>query len=311
MRGDGGVGIGGTNVAWGSRARRRQEVGGAGRQRFRDSRRQCTPGTNGSSSRGRSRAAASQCSDSVVQANCRTRFTAADFDFIVRALSRSQRDAVSLVKLLTDADTRDSVLDHAALADAILSQNGHLSISPQFYFYVLTRSVLRQAGLEDRALCDYLASLLDEFTRTAALRPPPFPERTARRAACLPLRPARSPARGQPGAGVFPARAAGRLHAVPDRHVPRQHRTPPLAPGRAGVFVLRGDGPRELPRRRRSRGRAPPRADRRVQRTGRAVPRGTPRAQPTGRPPAQPRRRFSRDDRAGSRCSHGNQPTTR
>ena len=42
--------------------------------------------------------------------------------------------------------TRDSLLDHAALADAILSQNGHLSISPQFYFYILTRSVLRHAG---------------------------------------------------------------------------------------------------------------------------------------------------------------------
>ena len=94
---------------------------------------------------------------SVVQANCRTRFTAPDFDFIVRVLSHSQKDAVSLVRLLTDADTRDSVLDHAALADAILSQNGHLSISPQFYFYVLTRSVLRQSGMDDRALCDYLA----------------------------------------------------------------------------------------------------------------------------------------------------------
>ena len=109
----------------------------------------------------------------MVQANCRTRFTAADFDFIVRSLSRSQRDTVSLVKLLTDADARDSLLDHDSLADAILSQNSHLAISPQLYFYVLTRRVLRRAGLADRALCDYLASLLDEFSRTAALRPPP------------------------------------------------------------------------------------------------------------------------------------------
>ena len=124
----------------------------------------------------------------MVQANCRTRFTAADFDFIVRVFSRSPKEAVSLVSLLTDAETRDSLLDHAALADAILSQNGHLSISPQFYFYVLTRSVLRRAGLDDRALCDYLASLLEEFTRTAALRHrPPPPARTARRnaASCI------------------------------------------------------------------------------------------------------------------------------
>ena len=109
----------------------------------------------------------------MVQANCRTRFTAADFDFIVRTLARSQRDNVSLVKLLTDADALDALLDHEALCDAILSQNSHLAISPQLYFYVLTRRVLRRAGLEDRPLCDYLASLLGEFSRTAALRPPP------------------------------------------------------------------------------------------------------------------------------------------
>ncbi len=115
----------------------------------------------------------------MVQANCRTRFTAADFDFIVRTLSRSQRDAVSLVKLLTDADALDSLLDHESLIDAILSQNGHLAISPQLYFYVLTRRVLRRAGIEDRPLCDYLASLLDEFSRTAALRPPPGTEPAA------------------------------------------------------------------------------------------------------------------------------------
>ena len=108
----------------------------------------------------------------MVQANCRARFTAADFDFIVRILARSQRESVSLVKLLTDAEALDQLLDHEALTDAVLSQNGHLSISAQFYFYLLTRRVLRRAGLEDRALCDYLASLLDEFTRSAALRQP-------------------------------------------------------------------------------------------------------------------------------------------
>jgi hypothetical protein len=108
----------------------------------------------------------------VAQPNCRARFTAADFDFIVRSFARSQRQSVSLVSLLSDPQTLDQLLDHEALTDAVLSQNGHLSISAQFYFYVLTRRVLRRAGLEDRALCDYLASLLDEFMRTASLRQP-------------------------------------------------------------------------------------------------------------------------------------------
>src|SRR6266699_3416168 len=57
----------------------------------------------------------------MVRANCRARFTAADFDFIVRTLARSQTDQVSLVDLLSDVETRDSILDHPRLVDAILN----------------------------------------------------------------------------------------------------------------------------------------------------------------------------------------------
>ena len=38
----------------------------------------------------------------MIQANCRARFTAADFQFIVRTLARSPHDQVSLVDLLSD-----------------------------------------------------------------------------------------------------------------------------------------------------------------------------------------------------------------
>src|SRR5215471_12863169 len=43
----------------------------------------------------------------MIRANCRARFTAADFDFIVRTLARSQTDQVSLVDLLSEIETRD------------------------------------------------------------------------------------------------------------------------------------------------------------------------------------------------------------
>ena len=75
----------------------------------------------------------------MIQANCRARFTAEDFQFIVRTLGRSPNDQVSLVDLLSDAETRDAVLDHPRLVEAILSHAGHLSISSSFYFYVLAR----------------------------------------------------------------------------------------------------------------------------------------------------------------------------
>jgi hypothetical protein len=106
----------------------------------------------------------------MIRANCRARFTAADFDFIVRTLARSQTDQVSLVDLLSDVETRDSILDHPRLVDAILNHCGHLRISSQFYFYVLARHVLQQGGIGDRKLCDYIASLLETFSRASRLQ---------------------------------------------------------------------------------------------------------------------------------------------
>jgi len=106
----------------------------------------------------------------MIRANCRARFTAADFDFIVRTLARSQTDQVSLVDLLSDLETRDSILDHPRLVEAILSNCGHLRISSQFYFYVLARHVLQQGGIGDRKLCDYVASLLEAFSRANRLQ---------------------------------------------------------------------------------------------------------------------------------------------
>ena len=106
----------------------------------------------------------------MIRANCRARFTAADFDFIVRTLARSETDQVSLVDLLSDVETRDSILDHRRLVDAILNHCGHLRISSQFYFYVLARHVLQQGGIGDRKLCDYVASLLETFSRASQLQ---------------------------------------------------------------------------------------------------------------------------------------------
>lgn len=108
----------------------------------------------------------------MIQANCRERFTAGDFNFVVKTLSKSPCDSVSLTELLTDASTRDSILDHELLVQSILSQTAQLSISPQFYFYVLIRHVLKETGIADRKTCDYIASLLEAFSRTARMKSP-------------------------------------------------------------------------------------------------------------------------------------------
>ena len=58
------------------------------------------------------------------------------------------------------------------LVHAILSQDAHLSISPQFYFYILTRHVLKETGIADRKISDYIASLLETFSQTARMKSP-------------------------------------------------------------------------------------------------------------------------------------------
>lgn len=108
----------------------------------------------------------------MIKANCRERFTAADFDFVVRTLSRSERDSVNLVDLLTDTEARDSILDSPRLIDSLLANGTPLTISPQLYFYILLRHVLKNTGFGDRNVSDYLASLLETFSQTARMKSP-------------------------------------------------------------------------------------------------------------------------------------------
>ena len=101
----------------------------------------------------------------VIQPNCRVQFTAADVEFIVSALGPRTGSAETLVKLLADEDTRDLILDDEALFRALLEQRGCLRVSTRFYFYVLVRHVLNRSGIEDRAVADYVAELLAEYSR--------------------------------------------------------------------------------------------------------------------------------------------------
>ncbi|MBV9491697.1 MAG: hypothetical protein JO069_18550 [Verrucomicrobia bacterium] len=108
----------------------------------------------------------------MIQPNCRARFTADDFAFIVQVLTKHQRQAVSLVDLLTDEETRDQIFDHDALVRAVLENTTNLTISPQFYFYILARRVLKRSGVTDRNVADYVAALLEHFTRMRRLQAP-------------------------------------------------------------------------------------------------------------------------------------------
>jgi hypothetical protein len=101
----------------------------------------------------------------MIRPNCRAQFAGEDIDFILSVLGRKVSTAECLVKLLADEDSRDLILDDEALLHALLERRGCLRVSSRFYFYILVRQVLRRSGIQDRAVADYVAELLAEFSR--------------------------------------------------------------------------------------------------------------------------------------------------
>lgn len=100
----------------------------------------------------------------LIQPNCRIQFTADDLDFIAITLSKAEDERPIVVQLLSDNDTRDFILDDEKLFLALLEHRGCLRVSNRFYFYVIVRNVLKQAGIDDRDVADYTAELLAEFS---------------------------------------------------------------------------------------------------------------------------------------------------
>ena len=106
----------------------------------------------------------------VIQPNCRVQFTAADVDFVVAMLGRKTGDAACVVRLLGDAETRDLILDDDNLFHALIEHRGCLTVSSHFYFYILVRHVLRQSGINDRVIADYVAEILAEYSSMESTR---------------------------------------------------------------------------------------------------------------------------------------------
>jgi len=98
--------------------------------------------------------------------------TADDFDFIRKSLGNQRGFSASLESLLTDPETRDLILDDDELLQAVLESPERLSISPQFFFYLVCRRVLKDTSVNTREAADYVGSLLEHYSRTQRLDGP-------------------------------------------------------------------------------------------------------------------------------------------
>lgn len=106
----------------------------------------------------------------VIQANCRIQFTPGDIDFIASVLGKKPTDAQYLTSLLTDENSRDTILDDESLFRAVTEYPGCLRVSDHLYFYVIVRRVLRRTGIDGRSVADYVAEVLCEFSRIERTR---------------------------------------------------------------------------------------------------------------------------------------------
>lgn len=105
----------------------------------------------------------------VLTPTCRASLNASDVAFILAALLPGSENPEALERLLADDSTRDDVLDHPLLFRALLENRDHIPISTQLYFYVVCRHVLRENGINDRDVADYVASLLANNVRSERL----------------------------------------------------------------------------------------------------------------------------------------------
>src|ERR1051325_10130366 len=106
----------------------------------------------------------------MIQANCRAQLTNNDFQFLLQTLARKSDDLSSLEKLISDPGTLDQLLDHDVVLEAILNRQCCLPISAHLYFYIIARRVVRNAGIEDRTVADYLGEMLAEFSQMTRLQ---------------------------------------------------------------------------------------------------------------------------------------------
>jgi hypothetical protein len=106
----------------------------------------------------------------IIQPNCRIQFAAEDVEFILSVLGRTLGSAECLVRLLSDEESRDVILDDEALFQALLERRGCVRVSSRFYFYILVRNAFRRSGIQDRAVADYVAEVLAQFARSERAR---------------------------------------------------------------------------------------------------------------------------------------------
>ncbi|WP_411826963.1 hypothetical protein [Luteolibacter sp. AS25] len=89
----------------------------------------------------------------------RDRFTCADFNFLNEVLAGGQKRGC-LLKLWNDPGALREMLDLKEVFRSILDSPSTLSLSADFYFYILVRHAFLQAGITRPDMADYVSRVM-------------------------------------------------------------------------------------------------------------------------------------------------------
>lgn len=99
----------------------------------------------------------------MILANVRGRLRDADLRLVILALAQGRAAGMARYRARAETEGPDVLLDEPRLFAALLALRSLVLPSPALFAYVAVRHTLREAGVDDRDLADYLAALLLEF----------------------------------------------------------------------------------------------------------------------------------------------------
>ncbi|MEM8954269.1 MAG: hypothetical protein AAGD22_08975 [Verrucomicrobiota bacterium] len=104
--------------------------------------------------------------NAMVPRSCRRRLEGRDFRFITRALTGGVEQRGYLERVMRDEEEAlNAVLEDERLLQAVLDLAYPVDISVNLYFYVLVRHSLKEAGIADVFVADYVAATLGEYAK--------------------------------------------------------------------------------------------------------------------------------------------------
>ncbi len=103
----------------------------------------------------------------ILYGRCRELLSAADRQFVVSVLARDAWSREHLEELLDDPEMLELLLDSVELHQHLLEFPLDTRVSSRLRFYLLVRWELRRNGIDDRAVADYVAEMLTQFSDAA------------------------------------------------------------------------------------------------------------------------------------------------